>query len=354
MLAVGKALASVRDRGTWMQLALLTDTRDVIEGHWRLLRALDFGDDDYEGAVYQVLPSVLGDIVLHGMEPPPFGKPLHAAERFKHLDTVSNYLRVPDWLAENDPALAAQVLADDQADSLLPDGTVLNAVEATAGRLGVEEMRRQVERIRRDHGEDSEALVGHVKELVESTCKTILGLTGDNDTQDDVPALVHKTLKHLGLHPEDVEASGGDVVEARALKRLFGGLSNVLQGAAELRNRRGAGHGRSGAPLVDDALARLTAGMVMSAVVYLGEIYENRLAVSTSTPDGPALQLPIKGDRFVVGSIVEHRTFGEGQLISWRETDSGPMIEVIFDDHGRKKLLLHMAPLRLVRNPPGV
>ncbi|TCO41033.1 hypothetical protein EV646_116124 [Kribbella antiqua] len=164
MLAVGKTLAAVRDRGTWMQLALLTDTRDEIEGHRRLLRALAFGDDDYEGAVYHVLPFVLGDLTPPGMEPPPFGKPLTAEERFKHLTTVTDHLRVFDWLAENDPALAAQIVVDDQADTLLPDGTVLNAVEATAGRLGVAEMRRQVDRIRRDHGQDSEALIGHVRD----------------------------------------------------------------------------------------------------------------------------------------------------------------------------------------------
>ncbi|TCO41034.1 abortive infection Abi-like protein [Kribbella antiqua] len=160
-------------------------------------------------------------------------------------------------------------------------------------------------------------------------------------------------MKHLGLHPEDAEAAGGDGVEARALKRLFGGLSNVLQGAGELRNRRGAGHGRSGAPLVDDALARLTAGLVMSAVVYLCEIYEDRLAASAPSADGPALPVPAMEGQFVVGSIVQHQTFGEGQLISLRATDSGPVIEVVFDHHGRKKLLLRQASLRLVRNPPG-
>jgi hypothetical protein len=48
------------------------------------------------------------------------------------------------------------------------DGTVLDAAETAAGRLEVAEMRRQVDRIRRDNEDDPEALVGHAKELVES------------------------------------------------------------------------------------------------------------------------------------------------------------------------------------------
>jgi hypothetical protein len=61
---------------------------------------------------------------------------------------------------------------------------------------------------------------------VESTCKTILSMTGDTDGKESVPALVTRTLKHLGLHPEEVQAAGGDAVEAQALKRLFGGLTS--------------------------------------------------------------------------------------------------------------------------------
>src|ERR687883_600567 len=63
-------------------------------------------------------------------------------------------------------------------------------------------------------------------------------------------------------------------VQARAAKRLLGGVASVLNGAAELRNARGTGHGRSGAPVVDSALARMAVGVVLPAVLYLIEIYE--------------------------------------------------------------------------------
>jgi hypothetical protein len=122
-------------------------------------------------------------------------------------------------------------------------------------------MRRQVERIRRDHADDPEAAVGQSKELIETTCKTILNLTGDApETKEDLPKLIARTLSHLGLDPAQIDPVGGDPLEARAAKRMLGGVSSVLNGAGELRNARGTGHGRSGSPLVDAALARMNVG----------------------------------------------------------------------------------------------
>ena len=226
---------------------------------------------------------------------------------------------------------------------------MLSEVEAAAGRLGVAEMRRQIERIRRDHGNDAEALIGHVKELVESTCKTILGLTGDGpETRDDVPALVHKTLTHLGLHPSDVQARGADATEAKAIKQLFGGFNSILTGAAELRNRRGAGHGRSFAPVADDAVARLTAGMVLAAVLFLCEAYEERVNAEFATQS--AMSGPRLTDQQVrVGSLVRHATFGVGVVEELQGSGNKLQSFIRFGEHGSKRLLMRYAPLILQR-----
>ncbi|MGC4939328.1 abortive infection family protein [Kribbella sp. DT2] len=347
LLAVGKRLADMDQAtsGEWRELALLTGTTEQVEGHGRLLRALSFRDDDYAGAVYQVVPHLLGDLTQNPMY---FG-PKDVMTRFPKLMEVSDYLQLPDWIARNEPRLAAQVLVNEEADALLPDGTVLSDVEAAAGRLGVAEMRRQVDRIRRDYNGDAEALIGHVKELVESTCKTILGLTGDGpETRDDVPALVHKTLTHLGLHPKDVQASGADPTEANAIKKLFGGFNSILTGAAELRNRRGGGHGRSGAPVADDSVARLTAGMVLAAVLFLCEAYEERISAASETglgEEGPRLS-----ERQVrVGSVVNHPTYGIGTIVTMAGSGDSFNATVRFNQHDEKRLLMRHAPLALVR-----
>jgi hypothetical protein len=49
-LAVARAIKDTFDRGKWIELGLLTDTADMIEGHPRLLRSLAWGDPDYGGA----------------------------------------------------------------------------------------------------------------------------------------------------------------------------------------------------------------------------------------------------------------------------------------------------------------
>ncbi|MEJ7773777.1 MAG: abortive infection family protein [Nocardioidaceae bacterium] len=360
VLSVGKCLGSLMDKGLWLELGLLTSTRERLEGHPRLLRSLFFGDEDYLGCVYDVTPWVLGALDAD----PASGGGL--SERFPHLQLVSDFVDVPSWLAKKEPALHSQVCSSDGTDpaATLPDGTVLDAAETAAGRLEVAEMRRQVDRIRRDYEDDPEALVGHSKELVESACKTILGLTGTGpETEQDVPALVAQTLRHLGLHPESL-GDGRDPTEAKALKRIFGGLSTILQGAAELRNARGTGHGRSGVPLLDKAMGQLVAGMVLPTVVYLCEAYE----ASTSS-NGPSLRLvdpPVgaaleatpprpppgftTGLDVVKGAVVNHSTFGRGEVTEVKGAGVGKQAVVDFPEPiGRKRLVLKHAPLQLVQ-----
>lgn len=61
-LAEGKRLLSLKDRivanfssSNWEEIGLLAGNTDRIRGHRRLLRSLDFGDDDYAGCVIEIL-----------------------------------------------------------------------------------------------------------------------------------------------------------------------------------------------------------------------------------------------------------------------------------------------------------
>jgi hypothetical protein len=340
LLAVGRCLVDVMDRGRWTELGLLTGTQERLQSHPRLLRALFFCDPDYDAAVYEVVPWLLRD----GSAGATIG------QRFPGLETVSTYAAVPAWLAQHDEPLFGRVCQspDDHA-ATLPDGTVLGAAETAATRLEVAEMRRQVDRIRRDYADDPEALVGQVKELVETTCKTVLGLSGAGaETRRDVPQLVDAALRHLGVHPADLTKTGDDATEAQALKRLFGGLASVLSATAELRNARGTGHGRSGAPLVDASLARMTAGMALAGVVYLCETFDARTAADAAIAASEGDR--VNGRDVAVGSRVAHSTFGQGQVIQTRGAGDTAQAQVDFGgETGEKWLLLRYAPMRLVR-----
>lgn len=348
-LAVGRCLIAVmRDSGRWRELGLITDTASRIENHPRLLRSLHFGDDDYDAHVLSLVGLVLGEL-----EPDPWGSPLgqspkppSVSERFPHLEAVSDFIDLPTWLADNDEGLFNRLFRSDGENSTMPDGTVISTAEAAAARLQVGEMRRQIERIRRDHASDPEAAIGQAKELIESTCKTILGLSGDGpETKDEVPKLVTRTLVHLGLDPATVEHDGGDVAGARALKRLLGGVSSILVACGELRNARGTGHGKSGAPLVDSALARLTVGLVLPAVVFLIETHDERMDPGASRGMTVARQ-PAPGLRR--GAVVRHPTFGDGVVQDIAGEGTAMVVTVEFGSAGVKKLMVRYAPMRVV------
>src|SRR5687767_158642 len=59
VLAFKRAIAATFDKGKWLELGYLTSTQDIVEGHRRLLRSLDFGDDDYEGNVLEVVRDII-------------------------------------------------------------------------------------------------------------------------------------------------------------------------------------------------------------------------------------------------------------------------------------------------------
>lgn len=63
---VRRALLPLKDRivagfngGHWHELGVLTDCTDLVENHPRLLRSLDFGDDDYAGHALSTLLAML-------------------------------------------------------------------------------------------------------------------------------------------------------------------------------------------------------------------------------------------------------------------------------------------------------
>jgi hypothetical protein len=329
-LAVGKCLIAEMDDSRWTEIGLLTGTKDQIYKHPRLLRSLRFGDDDYDGHVYDMVPALLGAQETWGAPAP--SQDIHA--RFPRLEMVADFIDLPAWLALNEPDLYARLFVDDNVEATLPDGTVLSEAESAAVRLGVTEMRRQVERIRRDYATDPEAAIGQAKELIESACKTILGITGDSDEKHDVPVLVKQTLLHLGLDPTQVGAGPDE----RAAKRLLGGVASILNGAGELRNARGTGHGRSGASLVDASLARMAVGVVLPTVIYLIESWEaqaGRPPMQTQELGVPSLA---GAD---VGGTLRHETFGEGQILESATTRHGTVVTVDFGPRiGRRRILL--------------
>ena len=139
----------------------------------------------------------------------------------------------------------------------------------------VPELQRQVERMRNAVDDDPALAIGTAKELIETTCKTILHDRGaEFDDSADLVKLVAQTRKILGLLPGDIPdaARGADVI-----RRLLGSLGTVAQGLGELRNMYGTGHGRSGQVKgLTSRHARLAVGSAATLAMFLFETHQER------------------------------------------------------------------------------
>jgi hypothetical protein len=159
ILAVAKAIEAKFDRSMWLELALLTGTRDEILAHPRLLRSLDWGDPDYFGNVIVMVPRVLGEQT--GRHP----TPSESRPRFPNFKVVEDFLDLPDWLHRSEPDLYAKLYG----------GPVpVDALQTAAIELGVADVDEHAVRTRRGLHDDPVQAIGSAKELLETVLKSIL------------------------------------------------------------------------------------------------------------------------------------------------------------------------------------
>ena len=164
-----------------------------------------------------------------------------------------------------------------QDGHLLPerDVSAVASVQDAIGGLDAPELDRQLARLRECVNDDPGLAVGTAKEMLETTCKTILEESAvEVEASWDVLELLKETRKLLKLLPDDVPASARG---AETIRRLLSNLGQVGVGVSELRNLYGSGHGRSGkAKGLTPRHARLAVGAVSTLVLFLFETYEER------------------------------------------------------------------------------
>ena len=59
IIDIKNQIASKFNKSDWLDFGYTLDCYNIIESHSRLLRSLEFGDDDYEGNILQVLTSII-------------------------------------------------------------------------------------------------------------------------------------------------------------------------------------------------------------------------------------------------------------------------------------------------------
>lgn len=116
---------------------------------------------------------------------------------------------------------------------------------------------------------DTDLAIGTAKELLETTCKSILRQKGiEINTNWTLPQLLKATTNSLDFEPK--EASDPEKAE-KAIKQILGGISSIVQGVGELRNGYGTGHGKDADfKGLEIKYAKLLVGVVSEiAILYL-------------------------------------------------------------------------------------
>ncbi len=243
ILAFKKAIEATFDDGRWRELAYLTDTVELVEGHPRLLRSLSWGDDDYGTCILQVLPRILGT-------------------NPENLRSVEEFVGLEAWLRTNEPDLYEQLYGG------LP--TALDELESVHGVHNVLELNQQIARIRRSIPDDPALAVGSAKDLLETVLKTILEERGITSVRGDIPELLKEVQKLTGLDPRSIVRGS----EWETLRRTLSNLAQVIVGVDEVRNLAGTGHGRTKTPPLDAVHARLVVNSAATIATYLLEMHE--------------------------------------------------------------------------------
>ncbi|MGW9398655.1 abortive infection family protein [Streptomyces sp. NPDC055642] len=214
--------------------------------------------------------------------------PVVCADPGESADMVAEFNRLlqPDgWTLKPSKQLSGRPV---YAPALL-SGTHTTAIgyaHQAAARLDAEYIAQQVTRMEGAVELEPELAIGTAKEFLESICKTILDDRQESHHKnDDLLVLLRKTTKCLQLTPDHIDsAAAGDTI-----KRMMMSLGQLAQGAAELRNAYGTGHGRSKAQAsqrLTPRHARLIVGSASALGVFLYETHEEGGA---SAAVGPGL-----------------------------------------------------------------
>lgn len=150
----------------------------------------------------------------------------------------------------------------------------LQPLSVVATGLTADQLQTQISRINAAIETDPALAIGTAKELVETTCKTILADLGEPAPTLDLGDLVKTTSKLLKLLPDGVpnEAKGAD-----AIRKTLRSLSATVAGLGEMRNYYGSGHGQDGrARGLTPRHARLAVGAAGTLAMFLFETHAAR------------------------------------------------------------------------------
>lgn len=143
--------------------------------------------------------------------------------------------------------------------------------------FGSDYIEKKIALINQSIQSNPELAVGTSKELIETLLKTIIERFGDIYEKDvKIPALLKQALGHLSLLPENISENTNG---SESLKMVLRGLSSVVCGLSEFRNKHGSGHGKSiyAQSILKTHHAKLVAGSAITFVEFIYSVYLEKI-----------------------------------------------------------------------------
>ncbi|MEO3935018.1 abortive infection family protein [Micrococcaceae bacterium Sec7.4] len=261
--AILRHITKTFDKTDWIHLGLEAGMVDEIERHDRLLQSLSWGDDDYAQHAVKFGRKALDKLGL-GPSAEGFGQSNVVSSNV--LARIEKVFRTSYWLATDEPELYNELYQAQGAVSATA------GLEAVAQRLNIKEVDDHSRRIREGLINDPHQAIGQAKDLLETVCKAILGLHGNDKAAraKDLPELIKDVKAQLKL---EVAGEPGDDHRVR----IYGALTQITTAVAELRNLGlGTGHGVVQGPKADAILAELVVTSVAGVCHFLLATFEDQ------------------------------------------------------------------------------
>lgn len=146
-----------------------------------------------------------------------------------------------------------------------------------AGEIAIEfrldALKRELDRIQANISTDPEDALTAANSALESVCRDILlDLGAKLPAKQDISTLYKDASEHLKISPAGREYDPRIVAD---VKRVLGGLNNVVTGVGALRTHAGDAHGKdSVAVRIDSRIARLAAHASCTAAIFMIETWQ--------------------------------------------------------------------------------
>lgn len=217
IVAVGEAVARSMDESEWKKFAIRYNLEDKTTERYRFLRSLSFGDGDHEGMVVDLIdhifpnnPEAFFDL---------FDRPIVQNQLKKGYPDLITY-----WNGDDDPLIEA----------------IAHSVSEVHAVSDVIDLSQYIKRIQDSLPGDPHEAIGHTKDMLEATMRTIMDQRGRPLGKDaDFPAVTTQCMTDLGLISKTPPSE-----EEKHVRRIASAAKTMIETANEYRNLAGTGHGR--------------------------------------------------------------------------------------------------------------